>query len=148
MPNNLIQLMSVMITAIASSGAVAAIFNRRNKAERQADVDQRHADTDNISAQAAATALTALRGELVAANEDLERRRKVIQGQDERIDKQQDQIRRLRRQVGTLQDHGRLLENWIRGVAPLLDQLNGTVPPLPALQWPARSSDQDIDDDL
>lgn len=133
---SLIQLLSVVITAIASSGAVAALFNRRNRREREAEVSNRQAETDNISAQAAATALAALRKELDAANADLDRRRTIIQGQDERIDSQAVQIRRLRGQVEDLKEHARLMEVWVRRATEVMRAANlepPPVPPMPAL---------------
>lgn len=135
MSGNLIQLLSVLITAIASSGAVAALFNKRNKRERDADIDRQKAEKDNISAQAAATALTALRKELDAANTDLDRRRAIIQGQDERIDSQQRQIRRLRRQIDELKEHGHALEMWVRQATAALQAANIPMPPLPSMDW-------------
>jgi uncharacterized protein HemX len=137
MNGNVIQLLSVIITAIASSGAVAALFNRRNKREREAEVDRSQAERENISAQAAATALTALRKELDAANADLDRRRAIIQGQDERIDSQQRQIRKLRRVVGELVEHGHAMENWVRQVSESMKKAELDVPPLPVMDWVA-----------
>jgi uncharacterized protein HemX len=130
-----IQLLSVIVTAVASSGAVAAIFNRRNKREREADVEMRQAEKENITTQAAATALAALRKELDAANADLDRRRAIIQGQDERIDSQQSQIRRLRNQVNELKDHGHAMEMWVRQASEVMRAHNLPVPPLPSMDW-------------
>jgi uncharacterized protein HemX len=141
----LIQLLSVVVTAVASSGAVAALFNRRNKRERDADVERQNAEKDNISAQAAATALTALRKELDAANADLDRRRAIIQGQDERIDSQQRQIRRLRRQIDELKEHGHSLELWVRQATAALAQANIDMPPLPSMDWLAIDEPEDRD---
>lgn len=135
MNGQLIQLLSVVITAVASSGAVAAVFNRRNKRERESDIEIRAAEKDNISAQAAETALRALRKELDAANADLDRRRAIIQGQDERIDSQQRQIRRLRRQVDELKEHGHALEIWVRQVSDVMRSAHLNVPPLPNMDW-------------
>lgn len=135
MNNQVIQLLSVVITAIASSGAVAAIFNRRNRREREADVEKQKAERENITTQAAATALAALRKELDAANADLDRRRAIIQGQDERIDSQQRQIRRLRRQVDELTDQGKTLEVWVRQATEVMRTHNLPVPPLPKMEW-------------
>lgn len=145
MNGELIQLMSVVITAVASSGAVAALFNRRNKREREAEVDRAQADRENISAQAAATALTALRKELDAANADLDRRRAIIQGQDERIDSQQRQIRRLRRQVGDLTEHGHAMETWARLVTQAMSKASIDAPPLPSLDWATVIEDRTTD---
>lgn len=149
MSDQFIQLASVVITAVASSGAVAALFNRRNRKERDSDVARQNAERDNISAQAAATALAALRKELDAANADLDRRRAIIQGQDERIDSQQRQIRRLRRQIDELKEHGHALELWVRQAAKVLDSLPGLdMPPLPNMQWlTAQEEDQDAEQD-
>lgn len=135
MNGQVIQLLSVIITAVASSGAVAAVFNRRNKRERETDLEKRQAEKDNISAQAAETALRALRKELDAANADLDRRRAIIQGQDERIDSQQRQIRRLRRQVDELKEHGHALEIWVRQVGEVMKAAHLDVPPLPNMDW-------------
>lgn len=132
---SLIQLLSVVITAIASSGAVAAVFNRRNRRERLADIDNRKAETDNVSAQAAATALAALRKELDAANADLDRRRTIIQGQDERIDAQARQIRRLRGLVEDLREHARLMEIWVRRASQVMRESGLEPPPLPLMPW-------------
>lgn len=135
MNDQLIQLLSVIITAMASSGAVAALFNRRNRKERDADALTQAAEKDNITAQAAATALSMLRKELDAANSDLDRRRAIIQGQDERIDSQQAQIRRLRRQVDELKEHGHALEMWVRQVSEVMRAAHLDVPPLPSMEW-------------
>lgn len=135
MSPQMIQLLSILITAGASSGAVAALFNRRNKKERDAAIDYQKSESGNISAQAAATALAALRKELDAANSDLDRRRAIIQGQDERIDSQQRQIRRLRRLVEDLREHGHALEVWVRQVSVIMAQSNLPVPPLPNMDW-------------
>lgn len=136
MNDQFIQLASVVVTAVASSGAVAAVFNRRNKRERDSDVARQNAERDNISAQAAATALAALRKELDAANADLDRRRAIIQGQDERIDSQQQQIRKLREQIYELKEHGHALEVWVRQAAKVLETLPGLdMPPLPNMDW-------------
>lgn len=129
----LVQLLSVLVTAIASSGAVAALFNRRNRREREVDVSNRQAETENISAQAAATALAALRKELDAANADLDRRRTIIQGQDERIDSQAIQIRQLRNQIEDLREHARQMEIWVRRAAEVMREANLTVPPIPQM---------------
>lgn len=138
----LLQLMSVLITAISTSGAVAAWFNRRNKIERSADLKRQDAERDNISAQAAATALEALRKELNAANTDLDRRRATIQGQEERIDSQQDQIRRLRRQVNDLKERSRLLESWVHQASTVMREGGMEPPPLPRMRR-ARTVDDD-----
>jgi chromosome segregation ATPase len=143
--NQLIQLLSVVITAVASSGAVAALFNRRNRRERESDIEKANAEADNISAQAAATALAALRKELDAANADLDRRRAIIQGQDERIDSQQRQIRRLRRQIGELKEHGHALEVWVRQVTEALVKAKVEVPPLPNMDWLSLVETEDDD---
>lgn len=136
MNDQFIQLASVIVTAVASSGAVAAVFNRRNKRERDSAVDRQNAERDNISAQAAATALAALRKELDAANADLDRRRAIMQGQDERIESQQRQIRRLRHQIDELKEHGHALETWVRQAVRVLDDLPGLdMPPLPSMDW-------------
>lgn len=145
MNGQLIQLLSVVITAVASSGAVAALFNRRNRRERESDIEKQNAEADNISAQAAATALAALRKELDAANSDLDRRRAIIQGQDERIDSQQRQIRRLRRQIGELKDHGHALEVWVRQVSEALAKAKVEVPPLPNMDWLTLQETEDDD---
>lgn len=141
---SLIQLLSVIITAIASSGAVAALFNRRNRREREAEVSNRQAETDNISAQAAATALAALRKELDAANADLDRRRTIIQGQDERIDFQAAQIRRLRGQVEDLKEHARQMETWVRRAAEVMRQANLEVPPIPQMPTLGANGDTSV----
>lgn len=138
----LIQLLSVVITAVASSGAVAALFNRRNQRERNSDIERQQAEKDNISAQAAETALRALRKELDAANADLDRRRAIIQGQDERIDSQQRQIRRLRRQIDELKEHGHALEVWVRQVSEVMRGAGLPVPPLPDMDWLALDDDE------
>ena len=146
--NGLIQLLSVVFTAVASSGAVAALFNRRNRRERDMDIDRQKADKDNISIQAAATALAALRAELDAANADLERRRSIIQGQDERIENQQRQIRRLRRQVEELKEHGHALETWVRRVSVVMADAGMDIPPVPKMEWlTSREITEDLHED-
>lgn len=127
----IVQLISVALTAVASSGAVAAIFNRRNRQEREVDTTKLRAESENITTQAAATALAALRKELDAANSDLDRRRAVIQGQDERIDSQQQQIRRLRHQVDDLKDHIEALQDWVTQAAHVMQTAHLVSPPIP-----------------
>lgn len=145
MNGNIIQLLSVVITAVASSGAVAALFNRRNRRERESDIEKQSAEADNISAQAAATALSALRKELDAANSDLDRRRAIIQGQDERIDSQQRQIRRLRRQINELKEHGHAMEQWVRQATAAMEKAGLEMPPLPSMDWLNVSDGEDED---
>ena len=112
------------------------------------DIDRQKADKDNISIQAAATALAALRAELDAANADLERRRSIIQGQDERIENQQRQIRRLRRQVEELKEHGHALETWVRRVSVVMADAGMDIPPVPKMEWlTSREITEDLHED-
>ena len=134
--NAIMQLVSLLITAVSTSGAIAAWTSRKSKQERVASVRHTEAEYENISAQAAATALAALRKELDAANTDLDKRRTIIQGQETQIERQQDQIRRQRRYVEACQQQGRALETWIRTVVPLLREANIEAPGLPRVQWP------------
>lgn len=149
--NSVMQLMSLMITAISTSGAIAAWFNRKSRQERVAAVRHTEAEYENISAQAAATALAALRKELDAANTDLDRRRTIIAGQETRIERQQDQIRRMRRYVEACQQQGRVLEGWIRTTMPMLREADIDAPALPRVQWPPlplEDHEYDFDYDL
>jgi hypothetical protein len=147
-PNNIVQLVSLFITAISTSGAITAWFSRKNKQERAVAIRHTEAEYENISAQAAATALAALRKELDAANSDLDKRRSIIQGQENRIERQQNQIRRLKRYVETCKEQGQMLETWVRRTQPLLEEAGVlNVPPLPRVRWPEVPL-EDPDDDL
>lgn len=140
--NTAVQLGVVIFTTVSTSGVVTALLNRKSKKERAADVRHTEAEYENISAQAAATALAALRKELDAANVDLDKRRTVIQGQDQVIDRQQNQLRKMRRYVEACQEQGRALEDWVRTVFSMLETAgNSNVPPLPRVKWPALPED-------
>jgi predicted RNase H-like nuclease (RuvC/YqgF family) len=102
----LLQVMSVVATAISSTGLAAAWFTRRTRKDREADRQARESESDKIrgeiekmSQEAQQTILTNLRRELEAAYEDVARRRAIIEGQDRRIERQSREISRLRRQL-------------------------------------------------
>lgn len=139
MPSNgslLVIIFSVIFAAVSSGGlatvTVGAWFSRRNKAER--DEDRKRLETereklaaehDKISAEAAEVALRALRNELNAAYEDVEKRRVVIQAQDAHIDELGKTVRaQTKRIVG--------LEDWAAVASRKLEQLGiDDMPPVP-----------------
>ena len=107
----LLQVFSVIATAISSTGLAAAWFSRRTKKEREEDqknhVVERNRivrEMEQMSQEAQQSILANLRKELEAAYEDVTKRRAVIEGQDRRIDRQWREIWRLRRQVERLED--------------------------------------------
>jgi len=136
--NPVIVILTTLLTALSSSGLVAAFFARRNKIERaedlkklQADRDKLSAEHDKISAEAAEVALRALRTELTAAYADIEKRRITIAGQETQIEALGRTVRRQSTRIDQL-------EWWVDKAAAMFAQLGvNDMPPVPTHSAPS-----------
>lgn len=124
-----VQIATVVITAISTSGFVAAWFNRKSRLERNADLKFRSGEVDKITTDAASVALTMLRTELENAQEDMEKRRAVLVAQEEIIEKQAKQVVDLRKLVASHEAtiHGMI--EWCTWVTSKLEMQGIQIPP-------------------
>src|SRR6478736_5483569 len=128
--NSLISIVSAMFAALSGSSVVGVVLTRR---EREQDLRSQEALKERTVQEATDLVLSRLRAELEAAYADVERRRIVIQGQDERIDKQNVVIRRQSRRIDTLEDHIRALEQYVTAIRPMLIDAGIAAPEVPTL---------------
>lgn len=131
--NSWISLASAAFAATSGSSVVGVILTRRNRREREQDLASQEALKERTVQEATDLVLSRLRQELEAAYADVERRRIVIQGQDERIDKQNKVIRRQSRRIDILEGHTRALEQYIISIRPKLIDKGIDAPEVPSL---------------
>jgi hypothetical protein len=135
-----ISIISAILAAASGSSVIGVVLTRRNRREREQDLRNQDALKDKTVQEATDLVLSRLRVELEAAYDDVERRRLVIQGQDERIEKQNKVIRRQSRRIDVLESHVRALETYIVTIRLKLIQAEIDAPEVPNL-----SSDYDED---
>jgi type II secretory pathway component HofQ len=128
-----ISLLSACFAAVSGSSVVGVVLTRRNRAERAQDMRNQEALKEKTVQEATDLVLSRLRQELEAAYADVERRRLVIQGQDERIEKQNRVIRRQSRRIDILESHIRALEHYINDIHPKLVAKGIDAPEVPSL---------------
>jgi hypothetical protein len=126
---DLVQTATVVVTAISTSGFVAAWFNRKSRRERAADLEFRAGEIDKIQTDAASVALTMLRDELTAAQEDMEKRRAVLVAQEEIIEKQAKELQETKRILASHEAtiHGMI--EWCTWVTTTLAMQGIEIPP-------------------
>jgi hypothetical protein len=108
-----IQIVSGLLALVSVSGGIfTAIRSGKDRKERDADrqrIDAEReklgAEEDKIKTEAAEIAVRTLRRELDAAYKDIERRRTIMQTQDERIDEQDKTIRKQARRLYIIEDY-------------------------------------------
>lgn len=111
--NTIIQVVSGLLALVSVSGGIfTAIRSGKDRRERDSDrarIDAEReklgAEEDKIKNEAAEIAIRTLRRELDAAYKDIERRRTIMQAQDERIDEQDRVIRMQSRRLRTIEDY-------------------------------------------
>lgn len=128
-----ISLVSAVFAAVSGSSVVGVVLTRRNRREREADLRSQDALKEKTVQEATDLVLSRLRKELEAAYLDVERRRIVIQGQDERIEKQNRVIRRQSRRIDTLEAHIHALERYTNDIRPKLIAAGIDAPEVPIL---------------
>lgn len=131
--SNWISLISAIFAAVSGSSVVGVVLTRRNRRERESDLATQEALKEKTVQEATDLVLGRLRKELEAAYSDVERRRLVIQGQDERIEKQNRVIRRQSRRIDTLESHIRALEHFTTDLRSKLIAAHIDVPEVPVL---------------
>lgn len=141
--SSLISILSAVLAAASGSSVIGVVLTRRNRREREQDLRSQEALKDKTVQEATDLVLSRLRQELEAAYDDVERRRLVIQGQDERIEKQNKVIRRQSRRVDILEVHIRALETYVVDMRPKLLDAGIDAPPVPIL-----STDYDDEESL
>lgn len=134
-----------------SAGVFTAMRSTKDRRERDAERERvsaernkLNAEGDKIKNEAAEIALRALRTELDAAYKDIERRRIIMDGQDERITAQDRTIRRQAAQIAGLEDAAveqrkRIdrLETWIRDYKGQFENIGVKVyTDTPIAEWP------------
>lgn len=131
--SSLISIFSAVLAAASGSSVIGVVLTRRNRKEREQDLRNQEAMKEKTVQEATDLVLSRLRNELEAAYDDVERRRLVIQGQDERIEKQNRVIRRQARRMDILEAHIRALENYVLDVRPKLLEKGIDAPEVPSL---------------
>ena len=131
--STLISVLSAVLAAASGSSVIGVVLTRRNRRERDQDLRNQEALKDKTVQEATDLVLARLRSELQAAYDDVERRRLVIQGQDERIEKQNQVIRKQSRRIDALEDHVRALEHYIGDMRTKLLEARIEIPPVPVL---------------
>lgn len=139
--SSLISIFSAVLAAASGSSVIGVVLTRRNRREREQDLRTQEALREETVQKATDLVLTRLRNELEAAYDDVERRRLVIQGQDERIEQQTRVIRRQSRRIDILEMHIRALETYVVDMRPKLLDAGIDAPEVPIL-----SHDYDEDD--
>jgi hypothetical protein len=123
--NLLVTIAASLFIAISSSSVVVTLLTRRNRREREVDLRKLEEQRGLIGAEAAEVALRALRTELNAAYEDVEKRRTVIRVQDLHIEQLGETVRRQAKRIVRLED-------WALVASEKLEQLGITdMPPVP-----------------
>lgn len=131
--STLISIFSAILAAASGSSVIGVVLTRRNRREREQDLRGQEALKEKTVQEATDLVLSRLRNELEAAYDDVERRRLVIQGQDERIEKQNRVIRRQSRRIDVLEFHIRALETYVVAMRPKLLDAGIDAPPVPSL---------------
>lgn len=131
--NTLISVFSAILAAASGSSVIGVVLTRRNRREREQDLRSQEAMKEKTVQEATDLVLSRLRQELEAAYDDVERRRLVIQGQDERIERQNRVIRRQSRRIDVLETHIRALENYFDAMRPMLLKAGIDAPEVPSL---------------
>lgn len=131
--STLISIFSAILAAASGSSVIGVVLTRRNRREREQDLRSQEALKEKTVQEATDMVLSRLRGELEAAYDDVERRRLVIQGQDERIDKQNRVVRRQSQRIDILESHIRALENYVVDIRPKLIEAGIDAPVVPSL---------------
>jgi uncharacterized protein (DUF3084 family) len=134
-----------------SAGVFTALRSTKDRRDRDAERDRigaernkLNAEGDKIKNEAAEIALRALRTELDAAYKDIERRRIIMDGQDERITAQDGTIRRQTAQIASLEDAAAeqsrrvdRLEKWVRDYKTQFEKIGIKVyVDTPIAEWP------------
>lgn len=131
--SSFISIFSAVLAAASGSSVIGVVLTRRNRREREQDLRSQEALKEKTVQEATDMVLSRLRGELEAAYDDVERRRLVIQGQDERIDKQNRVVRRQSQRIDILETHIRALENYFDAIRPKLLAKGIDAPEVPSL---------------
>lgn len=131
--STLISILSAVLAAASGSSVIGVVLTRRNRREREQDLRSQEAMKEKTVQEATDLVLSRLRNELEAAYDDVERRRMVIQGQDERIEQQNRVIRRQSRRIDVLEEHIRALENYFDALRPKLLAADIDAPEVPSL---------------
>jgi len=155
-----IQVLSGALALVSvTAGVFTAIRSTKDRRERDAERDRVSAERskldaegDKIKNEAAEIALRALRSELDAAYKDVERRRIIMQGQDERITEQDQTIRRQARQIHELEEAAEAcgkridrMEKWIRDYRRQFEDIgvNKLYVDQPIADWPETRDPRD-----
>lgn len=128
-----VSVISAIFAALSGSSVVGVVLTRRNRQEREQDLRNQEALKEKTVQEATDLVLGRLRNELEAAYDDVERRRLVIQGQDERIEKQNRVIRRQSRRIDLLEEHIRAWEHYVSALQPKLVAAGIDAPTPPTL---------------
>lgn len=124
----IVEIGTILLTAISTSGFVAAWFARKSRLERTADLHFRSGEVDKIAADAASVALTSLRSELEAAREDMEKRRSVLVVQEEIIRKQAEELNETKKLVASHEATIHGMMEWCGWVTATLEMQGIPIP--------------------
>lgn len=134
--DNLNWLQTAITIALTLSGStvITAIINKKSREDRAQERAKSQKEIESISVDAAETAVKTLRSELVATNEEVERRRVVVQGQDERLNRQNRLIAGLYRKIEAQGREIASLRYWVQVASSQLELLGQTMPPVPPFE--------------
>jgi hypothetical protein len=123
-----LQYFTVLLTAISTSGFIAAWLNRKSRRERLINMQLTSTEVDKLAADAASVALQSLRSELEAAKADMEKRRAVLVAQEEIIAQQAKELHETKKIVASHEATIHGMMEWCGWVAATLEKQGIAIP--------------------